>query len=272
MNSKHLVPKIDQWLQDAAAKLKAAEIPSANLDSELILAHVLGQDRTWIIAHRDETLSSAAKADELLEKRAARVPLAYLTGRKEFYGRDFFVNEHVLIPRPETEEMIEQLKLLHPQPGQQLIDVGTGSGAIAITAALESPDVHVEAVDISPAALQVAQHNATQLAATVDFYESDLLANAKSTYDFILANLPYVDQTWERSLETQFEPSLALFADGYGLDLIKKCIVQATEKLVTGGHILLEADPRQYDEIIAFAMIHGFHPVRLNGFTLTLKR
>jgi release factor glutamine methyltransferase len=271
-NSKQPAPTINTWLTEAVGQLQTAGISSAQLDAELILAHALGRERTWIIAHRDDELVWGSPANSLLAKRLQRIPLAYLVGRREFYGREFIVNKNVLIPRPETEEMIEQLKLLRPQAGQRLIDVGTGSGAIAITAALEFPGLHVEAVDVSPQALDVVRNNAHSLSAKLDVYESDLLANARHSYDFILANLPYVDQAWERSAETNFEPALALFAEDDGLQLIKRCLQQATSKLNDSGYVLLEADPRQFDDIIAYAKTHGFSPVRINDYVLTLQR
>lgn len=271
VNSKPPAPKINQWLAVATEKLSAADIPTARLDAELILAYAAQKDRTWLLAHNDES-TDYTLANELLDKRLHRIPLAYLTGHKEFYGRNFMVNEHVLIPRPDTEELIEQLKLLTPGKDQRLIDVGTGSGAIAITAKLELPDLQVEAVDISPQALTIAKQNAATLQSEVEFYKSDLLSSAKNTYDFILANLPYVDRIWERSLETDHEPSLALFADDAGLELIKTCIEQAHDKLHSTGYLLLEADPRQFDAIISFALQHQFEPVRVNGYTLTLQR
>lgn len=271
VNSKPPALKINQWLNEAADKLGAAGIPSARLDAELILAHALEHDRTWIIAHNDKN-ADFTEADKLINRRVQRTPLAYLTGHKEFYGRDFTVNEQVLIPRPDTEEIIDQLKQLEPQGNQKLIDVGTGSGAIAITAKLEFPDLYVEAVDVSPEALTVAKANTRLLQADIRLYQSDLLDNARHSYDFILANLPYVDRVWERSLETDHEPSLALFADDDGLELIKKCIEQARNKLTENGYLLLEADPRQFDSIISFALQHGFELVRVNEYAVTLQR
>lgn len=269
-SSKQPALKVNQWIAEAAEKLKAADIPTARLDAELILAHTLGRDRTWIIAHGDET-ADFTEANRLINQRHSRLPLAYLTGHKEFYGRDFAVDEHVLIPRPETEEIIEQLRLLKPRENQRLIDIGTGSGAISITAKLEFPGLQVEAVDVSAQALAVAKRNAGTLHADVDFYESNLLDGTKHSYDFILANLPYVDHIWERSAETEYEPSLALFADDDGLALIKKCIEQARDKLTNDGYLLLEADPRQFDGIISYAMQHGFEPVRVNEYVMTLQ-
>lgn len=270
-NSKQPAPKINQWLLRATGKLSAADIPTARLDAELILAHAIKKDRTWLLAHDDETVDYTL-ANELLQERSQRAPLAYLTGHKEFYGRIFAVNEHVLIPRPDTEEIIEQLKLLKPGKNRRLIDVGTGSGAIAVTAKLEFPDLQIDAVDISPQALAIAKQNADTLQAKVDFYESNLLNEANHTYDFILANLPYVDRAWERSHETDHEPPLALFADDAGLELIKTCIEQSHDKLNPTGYLLLEADPRQFDAIISFAIQHDFEPVRVNDYALTLQR
>ena len=303
-NSKQPAPTIKQWLHDAAAQLKAVGIPTARLDAELILSHVLGKSRTWLITHSDEPISDSLllegrafpalrgdtnaplepskpekselseieRANRLLDGRLNRTPLAYLSGHKEFYGRRFIVTPDVLIPRPETETMIEQLQALSPQPGQRLIDVGTGSGAIAITVSLEFPGVHVQATDVSQNALIVARQNAAALIANVDFYESHLLASTKNTYDFVLANLPYVDRNWERSPETGHEPALALFAGDNGVGLIKQLIIQSDKKLTPGGYMLLEADPEQHVTIIAFAAQHELKHVRTSDYIVTLQR
>ncbi|MCA9339251.1 peptide chain release factor N(5)-glutamine methyltransferase, partial [Candidatus Saccharibacteria bacterium] len=191
-------------------------------------------------------------------------------GYKEFYGRNFTVNKNVLIPRPESEAIIDILKELS-KPPQHILDVGTGSGALAITAALELPGSSVEACDIDRQALSVAKQNAMKLNTNITFFKSDLSLSSKKKYNYIMANLPYVDETWQTSPETKFEPSIALFAKDNGLELIKKLIVQSQEKLQKNGFLLLEADPRQHQEIIDFAKDYGFSLFKKQDYIVTLR-
>jgi release factor glutamine methyltransferase len=236
----------------------------------------LEQDRTWLIAHGSDDFDDANlrhTANTMLTKRMHRMPLAYLVGRREFYGRDFIVSPDVLIPRPETETMITLLGKYHPRG--KLIDVGCGSGCIGLTAKLEHPELDVTLSDISSSALDVARRNAESLEASVDFRISDLLASFEATatkFNFILANLPYVDSEWERSPETDHEPSLALFADDHGLALIKTLISQAASLLNTGGYLLLEADPVQHDEIQKTGDSHGLRFIESNDYMVVLAR
>lgn len=270
-NSKHKVlkTKVETWLRDATTLLENSGIDSAQLDAELILCDSLDVKREWLITHSNEEIS-ANTGKEMLQRRVNREPLAYIRGWKEFYGRDFIVNKNVLIPRPESEVIIEILKEL-PKPPQHILDVGTGSGALAITAALELPSSSVEACDIDKQALNVAKQNAMKLNTNVAFFESDLLLNSKKKYDVIMANLPYVDETWQTSPETQFEPSAALFAKENGLELIKKLIIQAQDKLSADSFLLLEADPRQHQRIIDFAKEYGFSLFKKQDYIIALE-
>ncbi len=271
-NSKPKVSKtkIKTWLEEASQLAKKSGIDSARLDAELLLCDALDTSREWLITHSDEEIPEDT-AKEAFERRLNHEPLAYIRGFKEFYGRDFIVNKNVLIPRPESEVIIEIVKAL-PQPPQYILDVGTGSGALAITAALELPHSSLEACDISKKALEVATQNAMKLKVPVIFFESDLLSNTAKKYDAILANLPYVDETWQTSLETQCEPSLALFAENNGLKLIRKLIIQTQEKLQKHGFLLLEADPRQHKAIIDFAKKCGFSLYKKQGFIIVFEK
>lgn len=265
---------VNLWLSNASATLSDHQIPTPRLDAEVLLAHVLKTDRTWLIAHGADTLESDEKeaADQLLEQRTKRIPIAYLTGVKEFYGRDFIVTSDVLIPRPETETLIDLLKKYIQ--GGDAIDVGCGSGCIGITAALEIHGLTVTLSDISQAALDVTKQNSDNLRAHVSFVQSDLLRNpslARSKYDVIIANLPYVDTRWERSPETDHEPSLALFADNNGLQLIYNLIDQASSHLKTNGYVLLEADPEQHPEIIDYGRKNGFQEIESRDYALLLR-
>lgn len=272
---------IKEWLRDATRQLADAGISSAKLDAEIILAHTLRENRTYLHAHDDELLSPRRReiADARLQLRLDRTPVAYIVGHKEFYGRLFRVNPSTLIPRPESETIITILKELTAQPSlglhdtpQQLVDVGTGTGCLGITAKLEIPELEVTLLDISRHALKVAETNAKWLHAKVTLTRSDLLSAYPLQADYIIANLPYVDPDWERSPETNFEPALALFAEDDGLALINKLIEQAPSRLTSGGYLLLEADPRQHAAIIKTAKNHGFTLIETRDFIVVLQK
>ena len=267
---------VDTWLAAAAAQLRAAGIASGRLDSELLLNHVLQRPRHWLHAHGDSTLlhEQQAQAEQLLTRRLKHKPLAYLVGHKEFYGRDFVVSPAVLVPRPETEQMIALLLQLIQPTQRTIADVGTGSGILAITAQLELPPCQVDAYDVSPEALAIAQRNAQQHGVTsVKFIQSDLLAAAQQRYDVILANLPYVSPTWQRDdRETAHEPTLALFAEGDGLALISTLLAQTERWLAPGGLLILEADPCQHSRIIACAATHQLTHMRSEGYALAFAK
>lgn len=260
---------LDAFLQGATSRLGDAGILTARLDAQVLAAYVLDVDRAWLLAHGDYQLTTgqAHVLEQMLAKRVARIPLAYLFEHWSFYGRLFDVTPAVLIPRPETETLVEHLIALSPK---RILDVGTGSGAIAITAALELPDAQVSGCDISESALAVAHQNTDKFEAPVEFFTSNLLARAKGRYDAVIANLPYVDRAWECSPETNAEPELALFADDHGLALIKKLIAQAPGKLSPKGYLLLEADPRQHAEIIKTAA-PTFSHVKTDDFALIFR-
>lgn len=257
---------ITQWLSRAIQQLQAAHIPSARLDAELLLAHTLRKPRTWLHGHGDDELTSRQKeiANARLDLRIDRVPVAYIIGHKEFYGRSFKVTTATLIPRPESETLIELLEEAVPKNARliaeaplRLVDVGTGSGCLGITAKLEHPELDVALVDTSRHALNIAEDNATLLKADVELIQSDLLASYPFTADIIVANLPYVNPEWERSPETDHEPALALFAAHNGLALIFELLVQTKAKLARGGKLILEADPEQHPAIIKEAATYG---------------
>lgn len=260
---------VQSLLSQAQNDLTHAGIPSARLDSLILLEDATAKDRAWLLAHPEHVLTDtqAALLKHQLSRRLAREPLAYIRGFSEFYGRTFKVTPDTLIPRPETEHLIETAMRLSPM---HILDVGTGSGAIAVSLALALPKAEVRACDISLAALNVARHNAAAFGAHVVFYQDNLLAKAE-TYDLITANLPYVDPSWERSPETAYEPALALFADNHGLALITTLLNQAPGHLTPRGYLLLEADPRQFNAIINAAEPY-FTPVLREGFTLLLQR
>ncbi len=237
------------------------------LDAEVILTHCLkANDRSYLVANDDEELPDNIEqlCDTMLASRMRGKPLAYILGYKEFYGRRFIVTPEVLIPRPETEDIIEIAKAAKPK---SIIDVGTGSGCIAITLALELPKAEITAVDISDSALSVAQKNAKQLGAKLNFRKSDLLDGVDlPEKPLIIANLPYVDKTWnwldKNSL--RYEPELALYAQKEGLELIYRLI----DQINVPCRLLLEADPSQHEQIKNYAKTHGFSFKKAQNFIL----
>lgn len=272
----NLPPKTpaSKWVSQATHQLQEAGIASARLDAEIILAHTLLKSRTFLHAHPDFPLDPHRReiADARLRLRLDRTPIAYIVGHKEFYGRLFKVTPATLIPRPESEDMITILKKLAPtSTPDRLIDVGTGSGCLGITAKIELPTLDVTLLDISQHALNVAHKNAEKLNANVTLTRSDLLQSYPFQVKYILANLPYVDPTWQRSPETQHEPDVALFAEENGLSLIKKLIVQSLSHLVPTGYLLLEADPRQHAAIIEYAEKNDYSHHKTQGFIVCLQ-
>lgn len=273
MTAANIPTSIQAWLRDSAEMLADAGITSALLDAELILAHTMRKNRTWLHAHNDEQLTERQLeiAHARLQLRLDRTPLAYIIGHKDFYGRLFKVTPSVLIPRPESEAIITCLRQYEPHAGR-LVDVGTGSGCLGITAKLEIPALDVTLTDNSRHALAVARENATRLHAHVDIIQSDLLSDTFGTFDGIIANLPYVDASWERSPETNCEPAEALFANNNGLALINKLIVQTGTALNNSGWLYLEADPRQHAAIITKASnLQLVHRIT-DGFCLVFQK
>lgn len=272
--TKKSISTIDAWLHDATQRLALEGVDTARLDAEIILAHTINHPRTWLHAHMDEEIDLRHEeiAGARLDLRLDRVPIAYIIGHKEFYGRRFGVNPHVLIPRPESEQLIELLdgtlkqQSLFPSSPTRLVDIGTGSGALGITAKLEHPELDVTLVDNSKQALVQADKNAGALQADIHTLESNLLANYPFTPDIVIANLPYVDESWDRSEETRHEPPEALFATDHGLRLIKRCFDELRSRMRPGGVAIFEADPRQWDDIDTYAKATGFTIGDKQGF------
>ena len=272
---------VNDWLAEATHQLVFNNLPSARLDAELLLAHTLRQPRTWLHGHGDDILEARMIeiANARLDLRLDRVPVAYIIGHKEFYGRRFKVTTSTLIPRPESEALIELLKqavpknetLLNDRP-LRLIDVGTGSGILGITAKLEHPELDVTLMDVSRHALKVADSNATTLHAEVNTLLSNLLAEYPFVADIIIANLPYVDTEWERSPETEHEPASALFAEKNGLALIFELLTQTRAKLANGGKLILEADPQQHPDIIKEAIKNGLVLTETNDYGILFEK
>ena len=266
---------ISEWLKIATKSLKTANIPSARLDAELILANTLRKNRTYLHAHLDEEIDPRRFdiANARLDLRLDRVPIAYILGYKEFYGRRFTVSPSVLIPRPESEDLISLfLELTASEIAEKvLIDVGTGSGCLGITAKLERSNLSVILSDISKPALNIAEKNANALNADVHIQQQSLLNGQLKPVDYIFANLPYVDENWDVSPELQYEPEIALFAEDEGLKLILQLISQAPKCLTPDGLLFIEADPQQHNRIIDEAVKNGFVKERVLNYILVLR-
>ncbi len=271
---------IAEWVANTSSTLANAGIPSAHLDAELILAHTLRKSRTFLHAHPEDELSLRDRdiSDARVQLRLDRTPLAYIIGHKEFYGRSFRVTPSTLIPRPESEDFITLLKetvgqnrLPLGEVALKLVDIGTGSGILGITAKLELPELDVTLLDTSRHALTVAEANAKRLGADVSLLRSDLLQNYPYQADFILANLPYVDRSWTVSPETMHEPKEALFASAGGLAVINRLLDEAPTRLAPGGTLFIEADPRQHKAVTHKAVGSGFRLSAKNGFILCFQ-
>jgi release factor glutamine methyltransferase len=237
-------------LLNAAAQQLASCSDSPRLDAEILLGHVTGKSRTWFMTWPDAELDDASQARfrQLLQQRSSGIPIAYLTGRREFWSRDFLVTADTLIPRPDTELLIEttlQLAAAQPDSALRIADLGTGSGAIAITLGLELPDAQAYAVDISEAALAVARQNAQCLGAyNVEFLHGNWLEPlaGHAAFDFIISNPPYIatDDNHLYQGDIRFEPQTALVSGADGLDAIRRIIADAPGRLNPGGWLLLE--------------------------------
>ena len=266
---------ISDWLKTATKSLKNIGISSARLDAELILANTLRKNRTYLHAHLDEEIDPRRFdiANARLDLRLDRVPIAYILSYKEFYGRKFTVSPSVLIPRPESEDLISLfLELTASEIAEKvLIDVGTGSGCLGITAKLERSNLSVILSDISKPALNIAEKNANALNADVHIQQQSLLNGQLKPVDYIFANLPYVDENWDVSPELQYEPEIALFAEDEGLKLILQLILQAPRCLTPEGLLFIEADPQQHNRIINEAMKNGFVKERVLNYILVLR-
>ncbi|HVZ85117.1 MAG TPA: peptide chain release factor N(5)-glutamine methyltransferase [Terracidiphilus sp.] len=267
-------------LHDALKKAEAVlrEGPHAERarhDAETLLLHAAGLTRAGLLAHGEDELdaSQAAAFDALVERRRAGEPIQYITGETEFYGLPLRVTRDVLIPRPETEHLVEKAVELATQfPAPRIVDIGSGSGAIAVALAHALPKAQITSIDVSPAALAVARENATRNQVEIRFLEGDLLGPvASEQFDLVVSNPPYVPETDRGSLAVEvrdYEPGLALFAGADGLAVYRRLIPAAFAALVPGGWLVLEIGYGQADAIRALLAEAGFAQI---AFTQDLQ-
>jgi release factor glutamine methyltransferase len=234
------------------------------MNAEMLLMFTLGCDRAYLYGHPERELTDGERNryDEVLAERARGVPAQYITGHQEFWGMDLIVTPAVLIPRPETEHVIETvLKLEAASEGSRptrtlrLVDAGTGSGCIALALAKEWPEAEIHATDISSAALEIARANAArlQLESRVHFHEADLLRGFEPcTFDFVVSNPPYVGESEKDQVQLEvrkFEPRQAVFAGPTGLEVVSCLIPQARAALKTGGWLVMEISGTIAEEV-----------------------
>lgn len=254
----------------AAATAQLDPSLTARRDAELLLMHVTRLTRADLLTHPDRSLTPGEldAYQQAIARRARHEPVQYITGTQEFYGRPFAVTPAVLIPRPETEHLVEAALALEPRPGR-ILDIGTGSGILAVTLSLEFPAAAVTALDISEDALAVARQNAHALNASqhIRFLTSDLFsAIAQEQYDCIVSNPPYVANT-ER-LEPQirdYEPPAALYAGTDGMAIYRRLVPDAARHLTPGGHLLLEIGQGQREAVAAVLAESGYTEIRFHA-------
>jgi release factor glutamine methyltransferase len=265
---------VGEYLKTVPTKLRQCAVQNPTLDSYILLEQVLKKDRAFILAHPEIELKETEqnKLSTLLERRCLHEPMAYITGKKEFYGRDFIVNKSVLVPRPESEDFIDLLKSFLPTTKQKLLDVGCGSGILAITAKLEFPDLLVEACDISKQALAVAKENCESLEATVELYKSDLIDSKRGPFDYIFANLPYLPSDFRVEKDLLFEPNQALYSDDGGLAEIRRLGKSVASSLQPEGLVFIESMQIQHKSLMEFYESCGFSLITVNGLVQVYRK
>lgn len=250
--------RTSDWIAEARLRLaRISETPG--LEAQILVSNVTDRDRSWVIAHPEYYLSAKQLnyLKELLERRLNGEPLPYLIGHWEFFGLDFLVNPNVLIPRPETELLVEKaLEWLKAHPKlNSVLDLGTGSGCIAISLAKSLPYLEITAADLSMDALEVSRQNAKRhkIDHQINFINSNLLDNVPGRFSLICANLPYIPSSKLDSLkDLKYEPRSALDGGINGMDYIKKAIMQSQQKTSSPGLILMEIESGQADEISCY--------------------
>jgi release factor glutamine methyltransferase len=261
---------VNEYLRAATAKLKSADIETARLDSLILLEDCLNTNRAHLLAWPEEELTSTQIKwlDRRIKRRSSHEPLAYIRHTCEFYGRPFYVNNHVLVPRPETEPIIDLVRKISLGHTLRIADIGTGSGCIGITTSLEIKNVQVDLYDIDLGALTVAKKNARTYQNTgITFYHENLLQNLAENYDVIIANLPYVPDGKPENIDVYFEPSLALFAGNDGLDLYREFWSQLQNMDAKPHYVLTESRPQHQHTVLAsLASTAGYKLLTTDNF------
>lgn len=263
--------RVDQWLQEATTRLEQAGIGTARLDVLVLLEDVLAKNRAIILAHPEQLLSEKQLVvlEQNVQRRCTHEPLAYIRGRIDFYGRQFRVTRDVLVPRPESETLIDQLKRLPLTPHIAIVDVGTGSGALGITAGLEVPNAEVVLTDINPTALNIAYQNSRLHNLQVKLLQGDLLTPFfdRSPEAFVVvANLPYVPDRYHVNEAAQMEPRLAIYGGEDGLDLYRRLWEQTKVLSHPPLYVITETLPFQHEDMVQIATQTGYQLVITDDF------
>ena len=248
MNIRELIQRSASWLSDKGSE-------SARLEAELLLAHVLDVERLRLYLEADRPVDDGEVDSfrDLMKRRARGEPVAYLTGTKEFYGIEFEITPAVLVPRPETELIVDRARALKPG---RILDIGTGSGCLAVACAVRLPETTVVATDISPEALAVARRNAKQVEDRVEFREGDLFEPITEKFDLIVTNPPYVADGAAMPNVEAHEPHVALFAGADGLEILRRLLPEAIHHLEPGGTLLCEISDEQSAAVRELAEPH----------------
>jgi release factor glutamine methyltransferase len=287
------VPTIAEAIREGARRLEQAGESEARRTAGLLLAYRLKVDRTHLLTHPEQAISVEDRQAfmQMIERRAAGEPAQYITGHQEFYGRDFLVTPAVLIPRPETEFLVERVLALArdtQQAAPLIVDLGTGSGCIAVTLAVELPAARIIATDISGAALAIARQNAAQhgVGARIEFYEGDLVApltahGLDNRVDILASNPPYVAENQPELVQRdvrEFEPHGALFGGADGLSFYRRLLVEAFSVVRPGGFLVCEIGYSQLDaiaELVAasrWQLVEIIHDLQGIARTLVIRK
>jgi release factor glutamine methyltransferase len=249
--------RLQEALNSAIQRLTAAQAGSPRMNAEVLLMFTLGCDRAHLYAHPERALTDdeMSRYNDALSQRAQGIPSQYITGHQEFWGMDLIVSPAVLIPRPETEHLIETaLPLTRSMDRPRIVDVGTGSGCIALALAKELPQAEIHATDISPEALEIAKANAARhgFDMRIQFHQLDLLANLGGKFDLVVSNPPYVGESEEDQVQLEvrkFEPRNAVFAGPAGIEVIERLVFQARSSLKAGGWLIFEISGTIVDQV-----------------------
>ena len=258
-------------LQSTTAYFKKRKIDNSRLNAEHLLAHVLRRKRLdlYLEFERELTESELVPLRDLVKRRGEGEPLQHLLGTVEFCGHTFLCDSRALVPRPETEELVELLKSEVRNPESEILDVGTGSGVIALTLVKEFPEAKISGTDISEDALALARENAARLNLRdrVRFFKSNLLENVDGTFDLIVANLPYIAAQDRHTLsrEVLHDPEVALFAGGQGDELVRELIGQAPARLRPGGMLALEIGLGQSEALLSILAEKNYRDICLKN-------
>lgn len=274
MNTSSSPQRVDDWLKSAESRLADAGISSAHLDALILLEDCLDKDRAWLLAHPEYEIKPEflKKLGKQISRRCGHEPLAYIRGFSEFYGRRFKVSKRVLEPRPESETMIDLLLGLPLPSGARIADVGTGSGCLGITAALELATDRVDLFDIDAGALAVAKHNMVMHELRLRLEKRDLLSRSRSSYDAVLANLPYVPSGFRINPAAAREPKIAIFGGEDGLDVYRRLFAQIGSFKKSPHFVLTESLPPQHKELVKIAAAAGYHLVKTSDLVQVFSR